>query len=150
MTLRSGFTLIELVVVVLIMGIMAAAAAPRYSEAMASYRVNAAANRVAADLRMIRQYARKTSVVQSVQFDAVANSYTAPSMPDLNQPSVAYAVNLTASEYVADVTSATFGGGSTIQFDIYGRPNQTGSVSLQSGNRTRTISVDAVGNVSVL
>jgi prepilin-type N-terminal cleavage/methylation domain-containing protein len=147
---RRAFTIVELTIVALILGIMATVAAPRYSSALASYRINAAANRVAADLRMVRQYARKSSVVQTVQFDATANTYTAASMPDLNRPGSAYAVNLGTSEYVTDVTAATFGGGATVQFDIFGRPNLTGTVSLQSGSRTRTVNIDAAGNVSVL
>jgi prepilin-type N-terminal cleavage/methylation domain-containing protein len=150
MARRRAFTIIELILVMLVLGILASVAAPRYREAMASYRADAAAKRVAGDLRMVRQYARKTSSIQTVQFDAAANTYVAASLPDLNRPGTTYAVDLTGSEYVTDVTAATFGAGSTVQFDIFGRPDMTGSITLQSGSRTRTVSVDAAGNVTVL
>lgn len=150
MAVRRAFTIIELILVMLVIGILASVAAPRYREAMATYRADAAAKRVAADLRMVRQYACKTSSVQTVQFDAAANTYAAASLPDLNRAGTAYTVDLSGSEYVTDLTAATFGSGATVQFDIYGRPDLTGSVTLQSGARARTVSVDAAGNVTVL
>jgi type II secretory pathway pseudopilin PulG len=143
-------TLVELVIVLLIVGILAAVAAPKYQAALANYRANAAAGRVAADLRMVSAYARKSSIVQSVQFNAAADSYAAPSMPDLDDPDATYAVALQSSEYVADIVSATFGGSATIQFDIHGRPSAAGSVVVASGSLQRTVQVDETGNVSIL
>lgn len=148
-TKRAAVTLIELVIVLLIVGILAAAAAPKYRSALANYRANAAASRVAADLRMVSAYARKASIAQSVQFNVAADSYTA-SMPDMNGRNIDYDVALRSSEYVADVVSANFGGTSTVQFDIYGRPNAAGSVVVRSGSLQRTIQVDEAGNVSIL
>src|SRR5688500_9245400 len=56
-----GFTLIEIVMVLFIMAIVAAMAAPRYSQAIARYRLESAAGRVAADLEYARALARSTS-----------------------------------------------------------------------------------------
>jgi prepilin-type N-terminal cleavage/methylation domain-containing protein len=145
---RRAFTIIELVIVMLVMGILASAAAPRYVDALAAYRVNAAASRVAADLRMVRHQAQKTSIAQTLLFDAASNLYLSTTMADMNRPSAAYVVNLGTSEYATDVTATTFSGG-MVQFDIYGRPTGAGSVSLRSGTRVRTVSVDVDGMVTV-
>jgi type II secretory pathway pseudopilin PulG len=142
--------MIELTLVVLVLGILAAVAAPKYGASLAAYRANAAARRVAADLRLTRNYARKTSQPQTITFDATANSYAVAPMPSLDRPSDPYAVSLTATPYSADITSASFGsGGAAVQFDIYGRPNNAGSVALASGSKTYTIQLDAAGNVSI-
>jgi prepilin-type N-terminal cleavage/methylation domain-containing protein len=143
---RPAFTLIELTVVLLILAVMAAIAAPRYGASLANYRVNAAAGRVAGDLRMIRQYARKISQAQTVTFDAAANSYTASTMADVNRRGTGYTVNLWASDYLTDITSVSFVAG-TVQFDIYGRPSAAGTVVVTAGGLQRTVQVDEGGNV---
>lgn len=145
---RPAFTLIELSIVVLILAVMAAIAAPRYSAALGNYRVNAAAGRVAGDLRYIRQYARKISQPQTVTFNATTNTYTAATMTDVTRRGTGYTVNLLASDYLADITSVSFGAGS-VTFDIYGQPSVTGTVVVASGGLQRTIELDGGGNVRI-
>ena len=146
---RRAFTIIELTIVILIMAILAAAAAPRYRSALAHYRIDAAAGRIAGDLRMIRQYARKTSELQTVAFDVASDSYAAPDMPDMNFPNVTYAVDFKTSDYLTDIVSADFGGDETVDFDIYGRPDTAGEVVVQADGLQRTVQVDEAGHVSI-
>lgn len=149
LVVRRGFTFVELVVVVLLLGIMASIAAPKYVQALAHHRASGAAARVAADLRLAREHARRSSVVQPVLFNLATESYTLTGMPDLNRPASTYAVPVGA-QYQADVVSANFNNTTTVQFDIYGRPNFIGSVVVRSGGVQRTIEVDAVGGIRVL
>lgn len=147
---RTAFTLIELVIVVLIVGIMTSVGAPKYFSSLAYYRAEAAARRIANDLRLAREHAQKTSEPQTVDFDVTGDGYAIPTMPDLDRPNATYAVRLGSSEYNVNLATAVFGAGDTVQFDIYGRPNQTGSVTVQSGSQLRTVQVDNAGNVRIL
>ena len=65
---RRAFTIIELVIVILIMSIFAAVAAPAFLDSLLFHRVETAARRVKADIDYARQRARLTSAAQSVTF----------------------------------------------------------------------------------
>jgi prepilin-type N-terminal cleavage/methylation domain-containing protein len=147
---RDAYTLVELVVVVLLLGIFAAVAAPKYGEAHTSYKVNCAARRIAADLRLARDYAERLSQTETVDFNAANESYAMSTMKNPDRPAVAYSVSLATSQYPVDITSAVFGAGDAVSFDMYGRPNNSGSVVIQSKTYQRTIQVDIAGNVSIL
>jgi type II secretion system protein H len=149
MASRSGFTLIELAIVMLVLSILASAAAPRYIDAMANYRVDLAANRLAGDLRLLREHARRTSVNQTMSFVNATDRYTSTTMRSLDNPAANYLVSLRTSEYATEITAITFAG-TSVTFNIYGRPTGAGDVTLRSGTRTRTVRVDANGHVSVL
>ena len=140
---RAAFTLIELVIVVMIIGIASAIAVPRFAGAMRDVQLEAAGKRVAADLRYARQYAKTKGTTQSVVFTPASDSYTLPGVNDIDHPSQAFAVDLTLGEYPATIVSASFGsGGTTIVFDMYGRPDNGGTVTVGLGSDQQVITVD--------
>lgn len=146
---RLGISTIEMTIVVLVTGILASVGAPRYFESLAHYQIDAAARLTAMDLRMARDHAMKTSSAQTVDFDPTTETYAVPTMPDPDRPSVPYVVQL-SSRYSVVVHSAVFGSADQVQFDMYGKPTNSGSVVLRAGSRQRTIEVDAAGNVRIL
>ena len=139
---RRGFSLIELVMVISIIGTFAAIAMPRYGNALVRYRVDAAAQRILADLDYARTQAMIRSKPQTIAFDVSANSYALAGIEGLNARLATYSVVLASEPYRADLFSASFGGSPTVTFDIFGIPNAAGTVVVQIGSASRTITLN--------
>ena len=140
----AGVTLVEMVIVLMVLGIMTAAAAPKFFDSLARYRAEAAANRIAHDLRLARRHAEATSASQSVIFNSPAtHQYQTPGMDDPQRGGQTYTVNLAGEPFLAIIVSASFDGDATIVFDGYGVPDSGGSVTVQVGSHQKTVTVDA-------
>src|SRR5438105_13185517 len=104
-----GFSLVELVIVVALIGVVVAIAAPRYGRSMAHDQVDSAARRIAADLTLAQLRAKTTSTGLAVTFDLTRSQYSAP-IPDPNQPgSSSYTVNMASEPYRVSFAQASFG-----------------------------------------
>ena len=144
---RRAFTLVELVIVVLILGIVSAAAAPKFARSLRHSRLDAACLRVKADLNLARQTAISRSNSQSVQFTAGSATYTLPGVTHPDHPSLSYSVNLSGEPYGATVSAADFGGSSTVQFNRFGQPNAGGTITVAVGASTKTVALEATNGV---
>lgn len=140
---QRGFSLIELLLVVAIMGIVAAMAAPRYGEALNRYRADATARRIAADITMAQARARTTSSSRTIVFDTDSSTYKMAGEKDLAVSTNTYSVDLSASPYFAKLSRVGFGGNTTLSFNGYGVPSGSGSILISVGATTRTVSIDA-------
>jgi len=148
--LRRAFTLIELTIVLLIVSIMAAVAAPKYKESLASFRLKAVAQRVAGDIRQARRLAQANSAPQAIVFDVATNSYSLTGIIDKDRHTRTYQFSLASTEYQCELVSANFNNTTTLSFNVYGRPLYTGSVVMSCGGISQTLVVDEVGQVSVM
>jgi type II secretion system protein H len=139
-----GFTLVELVLVMIIIGVIAAVAMPRFAQANARQQLDAAAKRVEADLEKARHQARSTSNWVAVRFDPAANSYEYVPAIGGNR----YEVLLTDAPYQVELSSAVFAGGTDVTFNGFGIPTSNGIIVLQSAAGTAAIKLDASGGVT--
>jgi len=153
LTLRSGFTLADMAIAVLIVGIMAAVTVPKFSDSIQDVRIEAAARRVVADLEFARRHAEASSTNQAVNFNVVSNSYDLPGVKDIDHSWQDYVVRLSKTGYPAELESVSFGVAGTdsnVIFDIYGRPDYGGSILLRTGDESRTIIVNPATGKAII
>lgn len=140
---RTGFTLLEMVLVLGIVAAIVAVAAPRYANSLNYYRADLASKRVAADLAMARNNAWAAGARRTATFTVGTNSYVMTGIRGLNQATADYAVNLASEPYYSTINSVSFGGAASVTFDGYGMPDHGGSVVIQAGTIRKTVQLDA-------
>ncbi len=145
---RAGFTLIELSCVLLIIALLSVVALPMFASSLARRRVQAAAEQLAEDLNRARDYARTSSIAQTVAFDPNNDTYSISPMPRPENPAQPWTVRLADDPYRVDLTTADFGGDTTLIYNGYGLPDSGGSVTLVVGSITRMVSVNAQSGVA--
>ncbi len=153
---RSGFTMIELIIVMAIIAIAALVAVPMMSSA-ASVQIRSASNMIAGDLEYARSMAISRGQKYSMIFDPAAESYK---IVDEGGIVIKHPVK-TGFDYIVDfknngrlnkvdIANANFNATTSVQFDCLGSPDSGGTVGLQAGETTVTITVEHVtGYVSI-
>ena len=138
-----GFSLIELVLVMTIISILAAIAVPRYAEALARYRADAAAKRVVIDLAYAREHARSASANVEVRVQTATNTLTIIGADHIDHSGKDYETDLSSGPYHASIRAVNFGGDGVVRFNGYGEPDSGGTVTLYVGTEQRGVVLDA-------
>lgn len=145
-----GFTLVELLVVMAIIGITAALAAPRYASSVSRYRLDAAVQRMVADLKAAQRQAGIISSSTVFSINQGTSTYTITGMSRSDRRAGVYSVDLGAEPYYATVTDVSLGGGTTIVTDPFGQITGGGRITIEVGSFSAIVVLDpATGEVTI-
>jgi prepilin-type N-terminal cleavage/methylation domain-containing protein len=149
--LLPGFTLIELVIVLLIISVLAGMAIPTFFDSLLFHQVESAARRVKSDLELARRTARQTSSPQSITFSNQDKTYRlSTAVKHLDNPHGEYTVDLSAEPYQLERVTADFEGAPSAEFDGYGAPTRGGKVDLECKSLKCTVKLDRItGEVTI-
>ena len=115
---RSAFSIVELTIVVMIIGVLAAVAVPTFFDSLLFHQVESAAHRMKSDLELARQTARLTSTTQSLSFTGPAYVLSS-GISSLDNPLDDYVVDLSAAPFYLERVTADFSGDNAVSFDGY-------------------------------
>ena len=142
--LSAGFSLIELIIIISIIGILSAIIVPRANNLVDSMQLKTAGDKLIDDLRYAHNYAISTHDTTWFVVNIVDNSYgiyvgSSPSDreliwdPSTNRQAL---VDFDVQYSGVRITSVNFGGESEVSFDWWGTPSDGGVVVL---NGTKSI-----------
>lgn len=140
----SGFSLLELLLVLAIMAVLTAMAVPRYAASAIRYRADLAAHRIILDFALAQSDAKAASSSRTVVFSIGADSYEIPQLSALDGAAGTYVVDLSERPYEASIVSADFNGLNQVTFSGWGIPSGGGTVVLSVGAEERKVTVEAV------
>lgn len=145
---RSAISLIEVTLVILVIGILAAVATPRFSDAVRVMRLEAAARQMAAHIDYIRSVAINEGRTTELACDNQLHAYVG----DVDSPELAgqpLSVSITQDFDSTFSMTADFDDATTLRFDFEGIPHVSstpmtlGIIELASGNDRFAVSIAA-------
>ena len=152
---RRGLSLIEVILVILILGILASFAAPRFGDSVRLVKLQSAANQMAAHIDYVRNVAMNESRTATFSCDNDLGTYSGDvDFPD--QPGTSLQVDVRAQHDPAFSLSADFDSASSLEFDfegmpyVGGTPMAAGSISISDGEAVFVIRIaNGTGRTSV-
>lgn len=135
---RAGFTLVELAVVVALLAVVAAIAAPRFASASARARLDAASSRVVNDISITAASARAASASRQMVFNTLEDQYVMMGVPSRGA-FVNRSVRLSGQPYETNLVSASFDGSPLLSMNGYGLAEFSGAINLAVGKLGRRI-----------
>jgi prepilin-type N-terminal cleavage/methylation domain-containing protein len=153
---RAGFTLVELLVTLAIVGIAASLAVPNVMTSIMEYRASAAGRQLMTDLQFAKTSAVSQVVHYRVTFNVGQKQYIVSrfnsATGNWDQVGVTRALAVPGTPYY--VAGGAFainltGGQTFVEFTALGTATTTGGITITVNGRQRTVNVNSIGRVNV-
>lgn len=138
-----AFSLIELLMVMIMMGVIGAMAVPRYQNSLAKYRVDSSANRLIAELERARETARAGSVTIKATVKTSDSTCSFTGVKSLDLKSGTTVIEFNKDPYSTKIRATTYAVGGALTLDAWGQVATAGTIDLVSGGEARRVHVEA-------
>ena len=132
----KGFSLIELIVMIVVLGLLAAIATTRLSDISVNVRISSAINQISSDINLVKEIALAKHQPMSVVFDTISNVYiiknNVNTMIDYHgseNGAIDLSVGLFSGVNISDVN---LNGSTQVNFDKWGNVLNNGTITLNS------------------
>lgn len=140
-----AFSLVEVIIALVILAILASAVLIPLRNSMEAASLRSAADRVMADLHLVRTAARREQTPRTIVFTPVSCTYAAPEVTD---PETRQPLSVALHNYHIDrVTLTGCNVDFEIAFDAQGFTAAAVTIVLKTGGRTHTIQVHTTGDI---
>ncbi|MDT8370863.1 MAG: GspH/FimT family pseudopilin [Gammaproteobacteria bacterium] len=155
---KAGFTLIELMIVIVVLGIVTAIALPSFLSIIEKRRLVGAADTLFANLQFAHSEAIKQNRIVQFQFNTDNWCYgvddDTPVDCDCTSPATCTVSNMqrviTSSEYKNVTLAVTGFGGTTIDFEPrQGMPSDDGEFTFTINGQSKKVNINVVGKIKV-
>ncbi len=151
---EAGFSLVELLAVLVVVGIVTALAAPNLTRWIENYRVKAAARQLVGDLQSVRMKAISEKVDHRISFDNGNRSYTLQKWNSTsslwNQVGITRSLASDGNPYFQrGVNMADNFTNHVATFSTSGSVSSSGTVTLSGASYSKNVTVTLIGRVSI-
>ncbi len=144
-----GFSMLEMVIVVSIIGIMATIAIPRFADAGSGRRLSAAKRTLINDIESAQIRARATSKVHVIKFYPSENRYIIVEGEDIRREAVILVRDFDEDPFALGINRTSLGGDEYAVISVYGDMTPGFTVGLLDGGIEIRVEIGGVAGFGV-
>ncbi len=148
--LNRGFSMIELVIVVTILGIITAIAVPKFADAATGRKLQAGKKQLLADIETAKLRARATSKQHTLKFYPSEEIYVIVEGNEITREAIVIARDFSEEPFDIDLNRTNLGGDQVMVITAFGDISPSGRVQLRYSTTALTVDIEGVADTGIV